>query len=125
MQIGLAATAKEALVNCRRAAHECKHVANPARLVAVNAVATPPAEYKQACNFMGPLWLPTAVPENGPSPFAVVKGGGDVRLLQFHFLLQSALSVRAFVCSAVSVHFCQSSQDEILATITIFCHYRK
>jgi len=71
MQIGLAAaaTTKEAFVNCRLRGTGLQTCREPTTLASPS-----PAEYKQACNFMGPLWLPTAEPENSPTVWlAVVK----------------------------------------------------
>jgi len=86
MQIGLAAAAtKVAFVNRRTRLQTCRE-----RVTLAGVTARPPAEYKQACNFMGPLWVPTAEPENHVllPALAVVRGEAGISL---------ARSVRAFL----------------------------
>jgi len=67
MQIGLATAAtKAAFVNCRLAGpDDCEPRTSPPS----------PTEYKQACNFMGPLPIPTAESENRLAVCAVFTVG--------------------------------------------------
>ena len=59
MQIGLTvATPKAAFVNCRLTGSRLQTCREPSMLALPS-----PAEYKQACNFMGPLRIPIADPE--------------------------------------------------------------
>jgi len=60
MQIGLVqSVTKPAFVNCRLRARRLQQTRENSTLASLS-----PAEYKQACNFTGPLRVPTAEPDN-------------------------------------------------------------